>query len=179
MAQTGIRSKLDHQDTGAVSFETIYKQYVKKVYQKCLSMTKDSTAAQDYTQDIFLKAFTKLDSFKNQSSFSTWLYSIAHNYCLDQIRLTNRSATERLEGQEYSIGPDDRKESTDYKLQQLERLLDQLSAEEVMLLRLKHEHGLSIKQLSQRYELSESAIKMRLKRSRDKLICLYKSQYVD
>ncbi|WP_338868570.1 RNA polymerase sigma factor [Spirosoma sp. SC4-14] len=179
MAQNSLTGKLNDQDAGAVSFETIYKQYVRKVYQKCLSMTKDSTAAQDYTQDIFLKAFAKLDSFKNQASFSTWLYSIAHNYCLDQIRLTTRSATERLEEQEYAIGPDDKLESTDYKLQQLERLLDQLSADEVMLLRLKHEHGLSIKQLSQRYELSESAIKMRLKRSRDKLISLYRNQYAD
>eukprot|EP01031_Cornospumella_fuschlensis_P015460 gene15460-18893_t len=55
-------------------FETLYNRYVNKVYRRCLSMTKDSEKAEDFTQDIFLKVFSKLDAFQERSTFSTWLY---------------------------------------------------------------------------------------------------------
>ena len=60
-------------------FDALYKRYVGKVYKRCLSMTKDSEQAQDFTQDIFLKVFSKLEAFQQRSTFSTWLYSIAYN----------------------------------------------------------------------------------------------------
>ncbi|QHV96338.1 RNA polymerase sigma factor [Spirosoma endbachense] len=155
-------------------FETLYTQYAEKVYQKCLSMTKDSEAAQDFTQEIFIKVFSKLDTFKQNSAPATWLYSIAHNYCLDQIRISKRmnwqDLPEGLELAEESVVSDEQ------QLQAMEQLLDTLSVEEATLLRLKYEQGLSISQISQQLNLNESAIKMRLKRSRDKLNQLFGRQ---
>jgi len=168
------------QNVSPNTFESLYKQYVKKVFQKCLSMTKDSAAAQDYTQEIFLKAFTKLDSFKSRSTFSTWLFSITHNYCLDQIRINNRYAMEDLSETVVSeLKETDYQQSAEYRLQQLEGLLAQLSIDEVTLLRLKHEQNMSVKQLSEHYHLTESAVKMRLKRSRDKLLAIYAAQQIN
>lgn len=170
-------SDITHQqDPSTDSFDILYNQYVKKVSQKCLSMTKDSDIAQDYTQDIFIKAFTKLDTFKNRSSFSTWLFSITHNYCLDQLKINKRNPAERISDEhEFNLRDSDYQESTDFQLQQLEQLLAYMPADEVTLLRLKHEYNFTIKQLSERYQVSESAIKMRLKRSRDKLLSLYQA----
>ncbi|WP_338876634.1 sigma-70 family RNA polymerase sigma factor [Spirosoma sp. SC4-14] len=166
-----------HQNVSTDTFDLLYKQYVKKVFQKCLSMTKDSDTAQDYTQEIFLKAFTKLNSFQSRSTFSTWLFSITHNYCLDQLRINSRYVLEDLSDDLVSqLKETEYQQSADYKLQQLENLLAQLSAEEVMLLRLKHEQNMSVKELSKHYQLTESAVKMRLKRSRDKLIAIYTAQ---
>ncbi|WP_338871642.1 RNA polymerase sigma factor [Spirosoma sp. SC4-14] len=168
-----------YQDTSTQdSFETLYKRYVDKVYQKCLSITKDSDAAQDYTQDIFIKVFNKLDSFQNRSSFSTWLYSISHHYCLDQLRLGKRLSTETISDEtESSVSEPDTINSVENRLQALEVIMNSLPAEEVKLLRLKHEEGLSIREISQQYQLSESAVKMRLKRTRDKLQELYIRYY--
>ncbi|GAB3889517.1 RNA polymerase sigma factor [Spirosoma agri] len=160
--------------SAADSFEALYSRYVGKVYQKCLSITKDSEVAQDYTQDIFIKVFSKLDTFQNQSAFSTWLYSISHNYCLDQIRISKRLTTESL-SEEQSINLPEATTSgiSEERMQELERVMNELPQEDIKLLRLKHEQGLSIQAISEQYNLSESAVKMRLKRSRDKLQRLY------
>ncbi|WP_317046713.1 RNA polymerase sigma factor [Spirosoma pollinicola] len=63
-------------DQSSHCFEALYNRYVKKVYRRCLSMTKDPLKAEDFTHDIFLKVFNKLDAFQQRSSFSTWLYTI-------------------------------------------------------------------------------------------------------
>jgi len=162
------------QTNAADSFEALYSRYVGKVYQKCLSITKDSEIAQDYTQDIFIKVFSKLDTFQNQSAFSTWLYSISHNYCLDQIRIGKRLAIEPLsDEQSSSLSESTTSGISEERIQDLERVMNELPPEDIKLLRLKHEQGLSIQAISEQYNLSESAVKMRLKRSRDKLQRLY------
>lgn len=156
------------------SFETLYNQYVGKVYKKCLSMTNDSEAAQDFTQDIFIKVFHKLGSFESRSTFSTWLYSVSHNYCLDQIRLGKRLSTESLsDNLVTAVVEPDQSNSVELRLRVLEGAMNNLPAEEVTMLRLKHEQGLSIKAIARQYDLTESAVKMRLKRTRDKLYDLY------
>lgn len=163
--------------SSTVTFDTLYKKYVRKVYKKCLSMTKDFDAAQDYTQDIFLKAFTKLHSFQNQSSFSTWLYAITHNYCLDQLQLKKRLPLERLPDEVLALAIDENEPRLlEAKLLFLEEVTKELSQPEVQLLRLKYEQNLTIKQLSEQYQLSESAVKMRLKRVRDKIAGLYQNR---
>jgi RNA polymerase sigma-70 factor (ECF subfamily) len=154
------------------SFETLYQRYLGKVYRTCLSFTNDTQAAQDYTQDIFLKVFHKLDTFEHQSSFSTWLYAIAHNYCLDQHRRRKRLPTEPLAPDLVltlagsSPFTDDADED---QLRLMERQLAKLPPLDRDLLRLRYEQGSSVVDLCQHYQLSESAVKMRLKRSRDRL----------
>ncbi|GAB3558016.1 RNA polymerase sigma factor [Spirosoma fluminis] len=156
------------------SFSVLYARYVHKVYKTCLSLTRDTTAAEDYTQDIFIKVFERLGSFRNRSSFSSWLYAISYHYCLDQLRLRKRMAVEPLppeltdELEDLSLGPN-RAEATEDRLASLEHALKQLPAEEVNLLKLKYEQGLSIQAIGEQYNLSQSAVKMRLKRSRHKL----------
>ncbi|GAB3956300.1 RNA polymerase sigma factor [Spirosoma harenae] len=160
------------------TFDTLYKKYVKKVFQKCLSMTKDTTDAEDCTQEIFLKAYSNLKHFKNKSNLSTWLYSIAHNYCLDHVRIKKRFTVEQLSPEiESSLEETDERKPIDDRFKQLDLILNRLPADEVGLLRLKYEQNLSIQQLSHRFHVSESAIKMRLKRSREKIKALYAHHY--
>lgn len=161
-------------------FESLYSQYINKVYQKCLMMTKDSEAAQDYTQDIFVKVFSKLDQFDNKSSLSTWLFSITHNYCLDQIRLSKRLPTQSMD---YHLANEVQEEDTTTNSQEqlslLNQLLKQLPSEEITLLKLKYEQEMSVAELSEYYQVSQSAMKMRLKRTRYKLASLYAEKYFD
>ena len=82
--------------SSTLSFDTLYQRYLEKVYRTCLSFTNDTQTAQDYAQDIFLKVFRKLDTFEHQSSFSTWLYVIAHNHCLSQYQRRKRLLTQPL-----------------------------------------------------------------------------------
>ncbi|QMW03695.1 RNA polymerase sigma factor [Spirosoma foliorum] len=154
-------------------FETLYNRYVGKVYQRCLSMTKDSEKAEDFTHDIFLKVFDKLDGFQQRSSFSTWLYSIAYNYCADQLRIAKRLTTTGLNDDVDCIDESHEALLHEETLQMVKQAMGTLSVEERSLLRLKYEDGMSIDEIAELYGLKSSAVKMRLKRSREKVQRLY------
>lgn len=151
-------------------FETLYNRYVNKVYKQCLSLTKDSEKAQDFTHDIFIKMFARLDRFQERSTFSTWLYSISYNYCMDQLRVSNRTPTMSLEDESAEqVAYVDDSDSAEHRLQLLSQAMNSLSKQEATLLRLKYQDGLDIRQIAQQLDLNDSAVKMRLKRSRDKV----------
>ncbi|WP_460961923.1 RNA polymerase sigma factor [Spirosoma litoris] len=154
-------------------FETLYNRYVGKVYQRCLSMTKDSEKAEDFTHDIFLKVFDKLDGFQQRSSFSTWLYSIAYNYCADQLRIAKRLNTTGLNDDVDCIDESHEALLHEETLLMVKQAMGTLSVEERSLLRLKYEDGMSIDEIAELYGLKSSAVKMRLKRSREKVQRLY------
>ena len=62
-------------------------------------MTADDVSAKDLSQDIFLKAYSALPAFREESSFSTWLYQIAMRKCLDWKRATQREQARRTLGE--------------------------------------------------------------------------------
>ncbi|GAB3717718.1 RNA polymerase sigma factor [Spirosoma flavus] len=168
------------QTNRAGSFDELYNRYIRKVYRTCLSMTKNASTAEDYTQDIFIKVFERLNSFHNRSSFSTWLYTITRNHCLDQLRFSKRISYESLSaylaaGEPNQVVETDTTELPEYQIQLLKKSMNQLPKEEVTLLKLRYEHGLSIKAISEYSQLTEGNVKVRLKRTRDKLRKLYNS----
>lgn len=153
-------------------FERLYERYCDKVYRKCLSFTKDPVKAEDLTHDIFLKLVVKLSSFREQSKFSTWLYSITYNYCTDQLRSQNlRREVYIDEGWErLDVNADDGLgELAELEAKQLERALHQLAPDEQAMLLMKYQDDVSIRDIASINGITESAVKMRLKRSRDKL----------
>ena len=64
----------------------LFRRHHVKVARWCLGFTSDRESAADLSQEICIKAYRNLDSFKGQSKFSTWLYSIARNHCLNVVR---------------------------------------------------------------------------------------------
>ncbi|GAB3503339.1 RNA polymerase sigma factor [Spirosoma knui] len=163
-------------------FEQLYERYCHKVHRKCLSFTKDSSQAQDLTQDIFLRLMLKLKGFKQQAKFSTWLYSITYNYCTDQVR-TPRYRQETLmdEGWEtLDLNADDgAPEQEELEAWQLQQAMLRLAPDDQDLLQQKYQEDLSIRELAIRHSITESAVKMRLKRSRDRLRQYYAEQRID
>ncbi|GAB3932961.1 RNA polymerase sigma factor [Larkinella terrae] len=150
-------------------FELLYSRYSDKVYRKCLMFTKDPVKAEDFTHDIFLRLIMRLSSFKEQSRFSTWLFSITYNYCTDQMR-TNRKKAEVPVDDEMDLpdeGGDD--ELMEMEAHRLKSALGYLTMEEQSLLLMKYQDEVSIKEIADIHNLSESAVKMRLKRAKEKL----------
>lgn len=68
------------------SMEAIFRTHAGMVYRICRRYVKSEEDAKDLTQDVFLKLHRKLESFQGQSTFSTWLYRVTVNICLDHIR---------------------------------------------------------------------------------------------
>ena len=67
-------------------YEEIIKRYQNKVYSTVYSYTRDYEEAKDLTQEIFIKIYNNLPNFKNKSQFSTYLYRVAVNRCIDWTR---------------------------------------------------------------------------------------------
>ena len=156
----------------------LYHRYYKKVFQKCLSIVKDHDEAFDLAQEALLKAFEKLKNFRGESSFSTWLYIITHRYCLEALRKRKKqivinsnvsSEEEMLNLMEINDDSTDRSEME--KIMFI--LIDKLPETEKELLLLKYSQGESIDALQSMLHISSSAVKMRLKRSKEKLNQLY------
>ena len=78
------------QRSDARAFEALYRLHVDKVYGLCLRMTGNVSEAEDCTQEAFIQAWNKLDKFRGDSAFATWLHRIAVNAVLGRIRKSKR-----------------------------------------------------------------------------------------
>jgi RNA polymerase sigma factor (sigma-70 family) len=72
----------------------LFRRNYSKVARWCLRFTDDRESAADLAQEIFAKAYQNLASFQGQSKFSTWLFVISRNHCLNAVRANTRQATE-------------------------------------------------------------------------------------
>ncbi len=78
------------QRSDAQAFEALYRLHVDKVYGLCLRMTGNVSEAEDCVQEAFIQAWNKLDKFRGESAFGTWLHRIAVNTVLGRIRKSKR-----------------------------------------------------------------------------------------
>lgn len=92
--------KAQQGDEGA--FERLYRWHVNRVYGLCLRLSSDPVTAQELTQDAFVRAWERLDSFRHESAFSSWLYRLTVNVALGDRRSRQRRAAKMAEAQ--SIG---------------------------------------------------------------------------
>jgi RNA polymerase sigma-70 factor, ECF subfamily len=74
------------QEGDAVAFEEVYRLHSRRVYSLCLRMVGNPTEAEDLTQDVFLHLFRKIEMFRGESAFSTWLHRMAVNIVLMRLR---------------------------------------------------------------------------------------------
>lgn len=158
-------------------FEVLYDRYATLVYNKCYGFAKDEDEAKDLTQDVFLKLFVKLASFKEISKFSTWLYAFTYNHCVNYV---TRNTAKKFEKQSVDYHDIENVSEDEYeygfhqmKVDKLKKALELISPDEKMILLMKHQDYLSIKEIEVVLGIGESAVKMRLKRAKEKLINVY------
>ncbi len=161
-------------------FEVLYTRYYKKVFDKCLSLVKNKSTAKELSDEIFSKTLEKLSSFKQLSSFSSWLYSITYNHCIDYLRAKKNLhyPNWNLENQIPEIIDETEEPVYEINYENLLKILELIHPEEKALLLMKYFDNLSIKQISSALRISEDAAKMRLKRARTRVIYLYTQKYL-
>ena len=86
--QRALIRQAQRADTRA--FEALYRLHIDKVYGICLRMTGNVSEAEDCAQEAFIQAWNKMDKFRGDSAFSTWLHRIAVNTVLGRIRKSKR-----------------------------------------------------------------------------------------
>ena len=166
------------QKNDTLLFEVLYDRYASLVYNKCYGFARDADEAKDMTQDVFLKLFVKLASFKGKSKFSTWLYAFTYNHCVNYV---TRDTAKKFEKKSVNYKDienisDDEEEDTNFLNMRVDKLkvaLEMISPEEKMILLLKYQDFLSIKEIESVLDIGESAVKMRIKRAKDKLVTVY------
>ena len=164
-------------------FKVLYERYVLMVFDKCLSFSKNNQEAEDICQDIFLKLLVKIHSFRGASKFSTWLYSFAYNHCVNYY---HRNKFKKFKKNALNIEQmcdeviaqaSDEDLSQLLKVEKLTEALELIPFEDKQILMLKYQDFKSIKDLMELHNAGESAIKMRLKRAKEKLLGVYNVVY--
>lgn len=163
-------------------FSVLYDRFANMVYNKCYGFAKDGDEAKDLTQDVFLKLFVKLASFKGKSKFSTWLYAFTYNHCVNYVTRNTAKKFEKKSVDYTDIEniSEDYDESSDFSEMRVDRLkaaLELVSPDEKMILLLKYQDNLSIKEIESVLGIGESAVKMRIKRAKDKLLTVYENEF--
>jgi len=162
-------------------FGILYDRYGQKVYQKCLGFAESRDAAEDLTQDVFVKLYLHLKSFRGEAKFSTWLYSFTYNHCVNYSKSILKRQRDNVELQEEALYVSTADEEvTDEEIfsltvEKLQEALGLIDPEDKIVLLMKYQDDKSIKEIAQLLELGESAVKMRLHRAKKKIVELYNS----
>ncbi|MDR2534369.1 MAG: sigma-70 family RNA polymerase sigma factor [Tannerellaceae bacterium] len=158
-------------------YACIVDRYGRKIYSLISKIVRTAEDAEELSQDVFMKAFRNLQSFKGESSFSTWLYRIAYNTAISEIRkkkweylAIEEAQIENVSEEEIAkaMGLTDQNE----QIKRLELAIEKLQPDDKALILLFYMEDKSIEEIGQISALSQSNVKTRLHRIRKKLFVI-------
>ncbi len=159
------------------AFSVIIKKYQEKTFNYVYSQVKDYDEALDITQEIFIMTIEALRSFRRESKFSTWFYSIMVNYCKNYRKKNRRYNLVPINGSkgddEYNLQLTDERENPEKEVvmndslrivrEEIERLPDDYRD----ILMLRDIEGLSYNEVAEILDISLSNVKVRIHRGRE------------
>ena len=154
-----------------------YGQQVFVLVDRIVSCQED---AEELTQDVFLKAFQQLSSFKAESSFSTWIYRIATNLAISAVR-KKRNDVLRLDDSVFANLSDTQvdealEDESEEQMERLQQAMNQLEADERALITLYYLEEKPLVEVAFILGITEGNAKVKLHRIRKKLYVLIKNQ---
>jgi RNA polymerase sigma-70 factor (ECF subfamily) len=162
--QTDIIEACKRGDRAA--FQLLFEAYKDKVYSIALHYGSDPSMAHDVTQQVFLKLFTTIDQFRQDSEFATWLYRVVANACMDELRKRKRFVPFSPEVEVKDSGT--RSQEQTYHRRQLAEsvrgAIAELSPKLRMPILLKYVEGLSYDEIAEALGCSIGTVSSRLNR---------------
>jgi RNA polymerase sigma factor (sigma-70 family) len=162
------------------AYSQLMDEYFEKVYSRMLKMTSLPGDAEDLTMEAFNKAFSKLDQYTPDFAFSTWLYRIAKNNCIDYLRRNKKDNDNMVNQMEAGVGivahelanqlpsPEqlmiNRQETA-----LLREIVESLHPKYKDIIKLHYFSELSCEEIAQQLDLPEGTVKVRLFRARELL----------
>ncbi|MFB6272597.1 MAG: RNA polymerase sigma factor [Salinibacter sp.] len=164
------------QDGDRDAFTVLVERYEGMVFDLAHQYADQPEEAEDLAQDVFLKAFRRIEDLRNPGRFASWLYGIALNRCRDHAKNVRRDTSpfSRSEQEDQAVMDDDTTAQDEQLVAeehgaQLWEALSELSATYATPFLLKYRDGLTYKAMSKRLDVSVSALKVRVHRARKKL----------
>jgi RNA polymerase sigma-70 factor (ECF subfamily) len=157
------------------AWETIIERFRRKVFHIAYKFTGKHDEAEDLSQEIFLKVFKSLEKFNRDADFSTWLSSVARNYCIDRYRAGKREREVLVEDlvafdlAPASFGNPHRALEDRDRRSFLRRGLELLPEKLREAVVLRDLQGMSYQEMAERLRLPEGTVKSRINRGREEL----------
>ncbi|MDY0780727.1 sigma-70 family RNA polymerase sigma factor [Tenacibaculum sp. IB213877] len=173
-----VKKIVENNDTHL--FAILYDRYGRVVYNKCYGFCKSKEEAQDLAHDVFVQLFVKIRMFKGKSKFSTWLYSFTYNFCVNYVQRNsakkkekNTIVTDVIKDEDINDNQIDDASLFEMKSDLLAKALEIIDPADKMILLMKYQDDMSLKEIQESLDLKESAVKMRLKRAKEKVVKAY------
>ncbi len=166
-------------DGDSASFGFLVDKYQNMVFTLAIKMLKHREESEEVSQDTFIKAYKSLSRFNGESKFSTWLYRVAYNTCLDRIKMNSKFNND-VEINDVTSNEIFQAENIFDSLENKERsvivqeCMNKLPEDERIIMHLFYFEELSLKEIVDVVSLSEGNIKVKLFRARKKLVTIFK-----
>jgi RNA polymerase sigma-70 factor (ECF subfamily) len=163
-------------DGNQEAWSMLINAYSKSVYNIALNFFAERDIASDVTQEIFIKIYHNLDKFREEKNFSSWVFTISRNYCIDYWRKNRKFLLNSQElDEKISSGqptPEDNliRES---EIEVLRKKISQLEPDLRLILILRDIHDLSYQEIAERFSIPEGTVKSRINRARLRLAQAY------
>jgi RNA polymerase sigma-70 factor (ECF subfamily) len=156
------------------AFSFLVEKYQRMIYTLALKLMKKPEDAEELAQDTFVKAYQKIDSYEGKSKFSTWLYTIAYNSCISELRkrriefksLDDRQVTAEDEQKMNDYYRETKKEDQE---KYLNMALEKLPEDDQVLVTLYYYENQSMDEISSITGLTVSNIKVKIHRARKRM----------
>lgn len=160
-----VKQVQDSEEGDLDAFEFIIKKFKARVFTVCYRMIGNSEDARDISQDTFVEVFVKLKTLQEPEKFSAWIYKIAVNKSLNFLRKREKISPLFQD----NIFVTYKKNDDFVKKETINHLLSKLTFEYRIVLILFYIEEKQIREISEILDITESAVKMRLKRARERL----------
>lgn len=150
----------------------LISSYSKSVYNIALNFFAERDIAADVTQEIFIKIYHNLDKFREERNFSSWIFTISKNYCIDYWRKNRKHLLNKQElDEKISTSRPTPEENLvrESEIEILRKKISQLEPELRVALILRDIQDLSYQEIAERFSIPEGTVKSRINRARLKL----------
>lgn len=153
------------------AYAHIINRYKNQLYATIVRMTRNPHDAGDLVQEAFIKIYEQLGKYNSKGAFSSWIYRVAYNHCMDEFRKKRYQMKQVVMNEELIEDPKHpeviflKKE----KSRQLERLISSLPEDERMIILLRYVNELSYEEISELTEVPISTVRNKLHRAKKKM----------
>jgi RNA polymerase sigma-70 factor, ECF subfamily len=171
------KKRKDASDNKGLNFDSILSEYKDRVFALCFRMLGDYDDADDCAQEVFVKMYRSLDTFRGESKLSTWIYRVAYNTALDaaRSRKRKRNVQHHISSGESGFDIPDERENPESKTlvreqeSMIQTALLKVPADQRSVVVLCDIEGRSYEEIALIAGISTGTVKSRIARGREKL----------